>query len=183
MRHARTPHRFTTLVVVVLAAVLIGQQAVAQDARIGLGDIEAVETLNLFVAHERMRERGYDIELVELTGEDLATQAVANRQVDIGIGAPFTVHTRGSGTEAAARFTEQVEGIEFSELSYVPGSEVRATALLRGNVHATFLDIPNRNFVMPQFWALLIVVFAFAYVASEVVAYFERRVAFYAAGR
>src|ERR671921_129121 len=65
-------------------------------------------------------------------------------------GETFTVHSRGSSTEAQARLVEQVEGIEFGEISYVPGSEVRATALLRGNIKATMLDIPNKNYVMSE---------------------------------
>lgn len=44
-------------------------------------------------------------------------------------------------------------------------------------------EIYSRNFLMPEFWALLIVVFAFAFVTSEVIAFFERKVEFYAAGR
>lgn len=44
-------------------------------------------------------------------------------------------------------------------------------------------ELYSRNFLMPQFWALLIVVFAFAFAASEAVAVFERRVAFYATSR
>jgi len=44
-------------------------------------------------------------------------------------------------------------------------------------------ELYSRNFLMPEFWALLIVVFAFAFVASEAVAYFERKVSFYATSR
>lgn len=44
-------------------------------------------------------------------------------------------------------------------------------------------ELYSRNFLMPQFWALLIILFAFAFVASEAVAYFERKVAFYATSR
>ncbi|MEM8852659.1 MAG: ABC transporter substrate-binding protein [Pseudomonadota bacterium] len=62
-------------------------------------------------------------------------------------GAPITVHARGSGTEAIARFMEGVHGIKFSEMSFVPGSEVRAVALRRGNIDATFLDITNTRLV------------------------------------
>jgi len=65
-------------------------------------------------------------------------------------GAPITVHARGSGTEAIARFIESVQGIEFSELSYVPGSEVRAVALRQGTINATFLDITNTRLVMGE---------------------------------
>ncbi|HEX7003563.1 MAG TPA: ABC transporter substrate-binding protein [Trueperaceae bacterium] len=192
MKHALV-FPFRTVVVAVTMLLLAVPVARAQDPdiRVALGDIESVETLNLFVALERVRERGVTVELIELTSEDLATQAVVNGQADVGIGAPyaliqrvnapirifyqlqtlrffpvvnaekypdwqaldgqpFAVHSRGSGTEAAAHYIEAVEGIEFSEISFVPGSEVRATALLRGNIDATFLDIPNRNFVMEQ---------------------------------
>jgi NitT/TauT family transport system permease protein len=44
-------------------------------------------------------------------------------------------------------------------------------------------ELYSRNFLMPQFWALLIIVFGFAFISSEAVAYFERKVAFYATSR
>src|SRR5918996_2040473 len=65
-------------------------------------------------------------------------------------GETFTVHSRGSTTEALARIIEQEEGIEFGKISFVPGAEVRATALVRGNVKAAMLDIPTKNFVMSE---------------------------------
>lgn len=65
-------------------------------------------------------------------------------------GQPITVHARGSGTEAIARFIESVQGIQFSEMSYVPGSEVRAVALRQGTINATFLDITNTRLVMSE---------------------------------
>jgi NitT/TauT family transport system substrate-binding protein len=65
-------------------------------------------------------------------------------------GETFTVHSRASTSEAMARLVERTEGIEFGRISYVPGSEVRATALLRGNIQATILDIPNKNFVLDE---------------------------------
>src|SRR5918998_1351999 len=52
--------------------------------------------------------------------------------------------------ETLARIIEEEEGIEFGEISYVPGAEVRATALLRGNLKAAVLDIPTKNFVMSE---------------------------------
>ena len=159
--------------------------------KVALGDIESVETLALFIALERVRERGTEVELTELADEDLANQAVVGGQADVGLGAPyaliqgskaplrifcqlsaarffpvvdkaaypdwqaldgetFTVHSRGSTTEALAKIVEQEEGIKFGKVSYVPGAEVRATALLRGNVKAAVLDIPNKNYVMSQ---------------------------------
>jgi NitT/TauT family transport system substrate-binding protein len=159
--------------------------------RVALGDIESVETLALFIAMERVRKRGTDVELIELADEDLANQAVVGGQADVGLGAPygliqgsgaplrivcqlqrlrffpvvdkaaypdwqaldgetFAVHSRGSTSEALARIIEDEEGIEFGEISFVPGAEVRATALQRGNVKATMLDIPTKNFVMSE---------------------------------
>ncbi|MQA60254.1 MAG: ABC transporter permease subunit [Actinophytocola sp.] len=44
-------------------------------------------------------------------------------------------------------------------------------------------ELYSRNFLMPEFWALLIVLFTFAFLASEAVAYFERKVSFYASSR
>src|ERR687892_1294629 len=159
--------------------------------RVALGDIESVETLALFIAMERVRKRGTEVELIELADEDLANQAVVGGQADVGLGAPygliegsgaplrifcqlqsvkffpvadkaaypdwqsldgetFAVHSRGSTSEALAHIIEQEEGIEFGKISFVPGAEVRAQALLRGNVKAAVLDIPNKNFVMSE---------------------------------
>jgi NitT/TauT family transport system permease protein len=44
-------------------------------------------------------------------------------------------------------------------------------------------ELYSRSFLMPEFWALLIVLFGFAFLAAEVVAYFERKVSFYASSR
>ena len=44
-------------------------------------------------------------------------------------------------------------------------------------------ELYSRNFLMPEFWSLLIVLFSFAFAASEVVAHYERKVSFYASSR
>jgi NitT/TauT family transport system substrate-binding protein len=159
--------------------------------RVGLGDIEGVESAALLIALERVRKRGTKVELIELADEDLANQAVVGGKADVGLGAPygviegssaplrifcqlqrlrffpvadkatypdwqaldgenFTVHSRGSTTEAYAHIIEEEEGIKFGKISYVPGAEVRATALLRGNIKAAMLDIPNKNHVTSE---------------------------------
>ncbi len=58
-------------------------------------------------------------------------------------GEEITVHSRGSGTEALMRLMEQVHGIEYSNMSYVPGSEVRAGAMLQGTINASIVDAAN----------------------------------------
>jgi NitT/TauT family transport system permease protein len=44
-------------------------------------------------------------------------------------------------------------------------------------------ELYSRNFLLPEFWSLLIILFSFAFLASEAVAYFERKVSFYASSR
>jgi NitT/TauT family transport system substrate-binding protein len=65
-------------------------------------------------------------------------------------GKPITIHARGSGTEAISYYMEKIHGIKFSEMSFVPGSEVRGIALRRGTIDATFLDITNTRLVLAE---------------------------------
>ena len=65
-------------------------------------------------------------------------------------GQPITIHARGSGTEAISYYMERVHDIKFSELSFVPGSEVRGIALRKGTIDATFLDITNTRLVLAE---------------------------------
>jgi NitT/TauT family transport system permease protein len=41
----------------------------------------------------------------------------------------------------------------------------------------------SNNFLMEEFWALVLIVFLFAFAVSEAIAYLERRVEYYAAAR
>lgn len=58
-------------------------------------------------------------------------------------GEEITVHSRGSGTEALMRLMEKIHGIEYANVSYVPGSEVRAGAMLQGTINASIVDAAN----------------------------------------
>ena len=62
-------------------------------------------------------------------------------------GQEFVVHARGSGTEVLARQMETAHKIKFKNVGFVPGSQVRATALLRGTIKATYLNIPAMQFL------------------------------------
>jgi len=44
-------------------------------------------------------------------------------------------------------------------------------------------ELYSKHFLMEEFWALVIVVFAFAFLVSEAIAYLERRVEYYAGAR
>jgi NitT/TauT family transport system substrate-binding protein len=65
-------------------------------------------------------------------------------------GEEIVVHSRGSGTEAIMNLMAQRHGISYSTMSYVPGSEVRAGAMLQGNIHATIVDSANRRILQEK---------------------------------
>jgi NitT/TauT family transport system substrate-binding protein len=65
-------------------------------------------------------------------------------------GQEIAVNSRGSGTEAIMKLAADKNGIKYKNISYVPGSEVRAGALLQGNIKASILDSTNRKIVMEK---------------------------------
>jgi NitT/TauT family transport system substrate-binding protein len=62
----------------------------------------------------------------------------------------IAVQGRGSGTEAIMLLMAKTHGIKYKNVSYVPGSQVRALAMLKGNIRATILDSTNKNFLMKE---------------------------------
>jgi NitT/TauT family transport system substrate-binding protein len=60
-------------------------------------------------------------------------------------GADIAVHGRGSGTEAIMQLMAKEHGVEFNSVSYVPGSGVRAGALLQGNINASIVDYERKR--------------------------------------
>ena len=65
-------------------------------------------------------------------------------------GQELVVHARGSGTEAIMNLMAKEHGIRYKNVSYVPGSNVRALGLLKGTIKATILDASNKNYVMKE---------------------------------
>jgi NitT/TauT family transport system substrate-binding protein len=65
-------------------------------------------------------------------------------------GQEIAVHSRGSGTEAIMQLMAARNGIKFANISYVPGSEVRTTALLQGHVKATVVDSAGMRILQQQ---------------------------------
>ena len=60
-------------------------------------------------------------------------------------GAPMYTHGEGSGTEAIMMLMAQKHDIQYSAMHYVPGSGVRAKAMIKGRIHATIVDTERRN--------------------------------------
>jgi NitT/TauT family transport system substrate-binding protein len=65
-------------------------------------------------------------------------------------GQEIAVQSRGSGTEAIMNLMAKQLGIKYKSVSYVPGSNVRALALIKGTIRASILDASNKNFVMKE---------------------------------
>jgi NitT/TauT family transport system substrate-binding protein len=65
-------------------------------------------------------------------------------------GQPFTFHARGTGTEAIGDIIAKREGIKFGQRSYVPGSENRIVAMMKGQINATIVDLSNKNILMAK---------------------------------
>src|SRR5687767_4020605 len=65
-------------------------------------------------------------------------------------GQEIAVQGRGSGTEAIMLLMAKQHGIKYKNVSYVPGSQVRALALIKGNIRASILDATNKNFLMRE---------------------------------
>jgi NitT/TauT family transport system substrate-binding protein len=65
-------------------------------------------------------------------------------------GQEIAVQGRGSGTEAIMNLMAKEHGIKYKSVSYVPGSNVRALALLKGTIKASILDSTNKNLVMKE---------------------------------
>jgi len=65
-------------------------------------------------------------------------------------GQEIAVQGRGTGTEAIMVLMAKTHGIKYKSISYVPGSNVRALALIKGNIRASILDATNKNFLMRE---------------------------------
>jgi NitT/TauT family transport system substrate-binding protein len=65
-------------------------------------------------------------------------------------GQEIAVQGRGTGTEAIMILMAKQHGIKYKNISYVPGSNVRAIALLKGTIRASILDATNKNYVMKE---------------------------------
>ncbi len=65
-------------------------------------------------------------------------------------GADIAVHSRGSGTEAVMNRMAIINGIKYNSISYVPGSGVRAGAMLKGTLDVTIVDTERKNLLLKK---------------------------------
>ncbi len=65
-------------------------------------------------------------------------------------GADVAVHGRGSGTEAIMQLMAKENGVSYNSVSYVPGSGVRAGALLQGRINASIVDYERKRLLQRE---------------------------------
>jgi NitT/TauT family transport system permease protein len=102
----------------------------------------------------------------------------------IEMGRSFGASNRALFTKVVffAALPELLAGIRLGLIRGVKGVIIGQLLIAVVGVGYLF-ELYSRNFLMAEFWALLIIMFSFAFIASEAVAYFERKVAFYATSR
>ena len=60
-------------------------------------------------------------------------------------GIEMYAHGAGSGTEAIMNMMAKKHGISYRKMIYLPGSGVRANAMINGRIHATVVDTERKN--------------------------------------
>ncbi len=65
-------------------------------------------------------------------------------------GADIAVHARGSGTEAIMMLMAKKNGIKYNSVSYVPGSGVRAGAMLKGTLKASIVNATVKKMILKK---------------------------------
>ncbi len=65
-------------------------------------------------------------------------------------GANMYTHSRGSGTEAIMNLMAKKHGIEYKSMTYLPGSAVRAAAMMQGRIRASIVDSERARLLLEQ---------------------------------
>ncbi|MBL6927615.1 MAG: ABC transporter permease subunit [Rhodospirillales bacterium] len=91
----------------------------------------------------------------------------------------WTVFTR---IYLLAALPEVLAGIRMGLIRAVKGVVIGQLLVAIMGIGELF-ELYSRNFLFEEFWALLLMVFAFAFATAEAVGYVERRVEFYASAR
>ncbi|KAB2849544.1 MAG: ABC transporter permease subunit [Hyphomicrobiaceae bacterium] len=136
----------------------------------GLGEATIVLTVVLFaiwiiVLNARAGVRGISPSLVEMAKSFGATPWQAFRSIYVWAALPEIL----SGLRLA--LIRAVKGVVIGQL------------LVSVVGFGTLFEIYSSHFLMEHFWALLLVLFAFAFALNEVMSWLERKVEYYAAAR
>jgi NitT/TauT family transport system permease protein len=137
---------------------------------LGIGEATVVATVFLFAV--------FVVILDTQVGVNKADRSLIEMARSFG-GSKYQVYTKVLFLSA---LPETLAGIRLGAIRGVKGVVIGQLLVSIIGVGELF-ELYSKHFLMEEFWALVIVVFAFAFVVSEAIAYLERRVEYYAGAR
>ena len=139
-------------------------------AVLGIGETTVVATVFLFAV--------FVVILDTQVGIRKADQSLIEMARSFGAGG-YQIYTK---ILILSALPEILAGIRLGAIRGVKGVVIGQLLISIMGVGELF-ELYSKHFLMEEFWALVIVVFAFALVMSESIAYLERRVEYYASAR
>lgn len=136
----------------------------------GFGQVTVVVTVFLFAVWVIVLDTQAGIKHVNPALLDMARSFGAGR---------FEVYTK---VLVLAALPEILAGVRLGLIRGVKGVVIGQLLIAIIGIGELF-ELYSRNFLFKEFWALIIMVFAFAFAVSELVAYFERRIEYYSSTR
>ena len=136
----------------------------------GFGQVTVVVTVFLFAVWVIVLDTQAGIKHVNPSLLDMARSFGAGR---------FEIYTK---VLVLAALPEILAGVRLGLIRGVKGVVIGQLLIAIIGIGELF-ELYSRNFLFKEFWALIIMVFAFAFAVSELVAYFERRIEYYARTR
>jgi NitT/TauT family transport system permease protein len=137
---------------------------------LGIGEPTVVATVFLFAV--------FVIILDTQVGINKADRSLIEMAHSFG-GSRYQIYTKVLFLSA---LPEVLAGIRLGAIRGVKGVVIGQILVSIIGVGELF-ELYSKHFLMEEFWALVIVVFAFAFAVSEAIAYLERRVEYYAGAR
>lgn len=139
-------------------------------ALIGIGETTVVVTVFLFAVFVIILDTQVGIKQADRSLVEMARCFGAR---------PHQVYTKVLFLSA---LPEILAGVRLGVIRGVKGVVIGQLLIAILGVGELF-ELYSQHFLMEEFWALVIIVFTFAFVVSEAVAFFERRVEYYASTR
>jgi len=139
-------------------------------AVVGIGETTVVVTVFLFAVFVIILDTQVGITHADRSLVEMATSFGATRR---------QLYTK---VLLLSALPEILAGVRLGAIRGVKGVVIGQLLVAIIGVGELF-EIYSNNFLMEEFWALVVIVFLFAFAVSEAIAYLERRVEYYAATR
>lgn len=139
-------------------------------AVIGIGETTVVVTVFLFAVFVIILDTQVGVKQADRSLVDMARSFGARR---------YQIYTK---VLLLSALPEILAGIRLGTIRGVKGMVIGQLLIAILGVGELF-ELYSKHFLMEEFWALVIVVFMFAFAMSEAIAFLERRVEYYASAR